>query len=127
MGKLTSNKIHEILKEHNAELAPTQAKLSIPIINRIYKKMVLGIDFNKIKVCGKLIIDGHHRYVSSILANIDIGRTKTRKNKATITYKWDEVKFVSTDWDRASKIKRINLMDAKYNDISLEEIIEITK
>ncbi|QPH40331.1 hypothetical protein [Pedobacter endophyticus] len=127
MGKLTAIEIHEILNKHNVELAPTQAKLSIPIINRIYKKMVLGIDFNKIKVCGKLIIDGHHRYVSSIIANIEIGKTKTRKNKATIMYKWSEVKFVTTDWDRASKIKRINLMDAKYNDIPLEKIVEMTK
>lgn len=47
-------------------LLPNQGALSIPIIERIYKKMLKKIKFSAIHVSSdNLIVNGHHRYISS--------------------------------------------------------------
>lgn len=74
MISITKEEIIEILKTKELDLITTHKKLSVPIINRIFKKMVSGIEFDEIKICGKLIIDGHHRYVSSLLADMNLGK-----------------------------------------------------
>lgn len=86
-----------------------------------------GIKFDDIKVCENLIIDGHHRYVSSILAGIELDRAKSSKTSATTIYSWKEVEFVNEEWDTEDKIRRLNELDAEFNNLSLEKIIEITK
>lgn len=67
MEYINSEALLEVLKRTDKPLISTHDKLCLPIINRIYKKMINGIKFDDIKICGKLIIDGHHRYVSSLL------------------------------------------------------------
>ena len=118
-----------ILKQlEKAKLKSTHHKLSIPIINRIRKKMEYGIKFDSIRVNGDLIIDGHHRYVSSILANFnDLEVVSYPKTSATKKYKWSEVVFLDEDWDTKEKIKRLNQIDASYNNLSLKEVIAIIK
>ena len=37
------------------------------------------------------------------------------------------VEFVEEEWDTEDKILRLNELDALYNNISLEKVIEITK
>jgi hypothetical protein len=108
-------------------LITTHKKLCFPIINRIYKKMINGIKFDDIKVCDTLIIDGHHRYVSSLLANITLDEAKSSKANATIEYDWKDVEFVEEEWDTEDKITRLNELDAEFNKMSLEKIIAITK
>ena len=108
-------------------LIATHRKLCLPIINRIYKKMINGIKFDDIKVCETLIIDGHHRYVSSLLANIKLDEAKSSKTSATIEYDWTEVEFVEEEWDTEDKITRLNELDAEFNNMSIEKIIELTK
>ena len=108
-------------------LITTHKKLCLPIINRIYKKMINGIKFDDIKVCETLIIDGHHRYVSSLLANIKLDEAKSSKTNATIQYDWKDVEFVEEEWDTEDKITRLNELDAEFNNMSLEKIIAITK
>lgn len=106
-------------------LITTHKKLCIPIINRIYKKMIKGIKFEDIKVCDKLIIDGHHRYVSSLLANSKLNQVKSSKTNATIKYDWKDVIFVEEEWDTQDKINRLNELDAEFNNISLKKLIEL--
>jgi len=108
-------------------LIATHRKLCLPIINRIYKKMINGIKFDDIKVCDSLIIDGHHRYVSSLLANIKLDEAKSSKTNATIEYDWKEVEFVEEEWDTEDKITRLNELDAEFNNMPIEKIIELTK
>ncbi len=105
----------------------THNKLSLPIIRRIYKKMINGIKFDDIKVCGICIIDGHHRFVSSILAEIKLDEAKSSKTKATIEYKWEDVDFVEEEWDTPEEIRRLNELDAKFNNLPIEKINEIIK
>lgn len=119
--------ILEILSSKTLDLNATQNKLSIPIINRIYKKMKFGLKFDAIKVYNNLIIDGHHRYISSVLANIELERVTSSKTIATIEYNWGDVEFISEEWDTKEKINRLNEQDALFNNLTIEKIIEITK
>ncbi|MGB0880722.1 MAG: hypothetical protein ACPGTO_09165, partial [Polaribacter sp.] len=117
----------EAIEKSDNTLITTQNKICLPIINRIYKKMRNGIKFDAIKVCDTLIIDGHHRYISSILTKIELDQTKSYKTSATIEYEWVDVEFVEEEWDTKHKIKRLNELDAEFNNISLEKLIEMTK
>ena len=57
----------------------------------------------------------------------EIGKATYPKTSATIKYFWNEVQFVNEEWDTAYKIHYLNQLDAKYNDLPLEKIIEISK
>lgn len=127
MRDLTLDEIRNALNNKQIELSSTHNKLSVPIINRIYKKMKNGIKFDDIKVCEGLIIDGHHRYVSAVIAEIELDRAKSSKTSATTKYSWEEVEFVNEEWDTEDKIRRLNELDAAFNNLPLEKIIEITK
>ncbi len=127
MKKINKEVILKAFKESEPVLITTHNKLCLPIINRIYKKMINGLKFDDIKVCNTLIIDGHHRYVSSLLANIKLDQVKSSKTSATIEYDWMEVEFVEEEWDTDEKIKGLNELDAEFNNIPIEKIIEMTK
>lgn len=127
MCKINKEIILEAIEKSDNTLITTQNKICLPIINRIYKKMRNGIKFDAIKVCDTLIIDGHHRYISSILTKIELDQTKSYKTSATIEYEWVDVEFVEEEWDTKHKIKRLNELDAEFNNISLEKLIEMTK
>lgn len=127
MGDISNEIISENLKSKRIDFLSTHTKLSIPVINRMYKKMINGIKFDDIKVSDNVIIDGHHRYISSILADIELGRVPSCKTSATNVCEWHKVEFVDEEWDTELKIKRMNELDAKFNNISLEKIFELTK
>jgi hypothetical protein len=127
MIEITEETIKEFLKVKKLNYLPTHNKLSLPIINRIYKKMMNGIKFEAVKVNGDFIIDGHHRYISSELAKNEIKKTSYPKTSATIEYSWNDVEFVAEEWDTDYKILYLNQLDAKYNDLSLEKMIELSK
>ena len=127
MESVTKEIIIRNLEKKEIKLISTHKRLCIPIINRIYKKMSNGIRFESIKVCDNVIIDGHHRYVSAILADKELNEVKSSKSSATIEYEWGAVDFVEEEWDTAEKIKRLNEIDADFNNMPLEKIIEITK
>lgn len=126
MEHISKENIIKLLQREKLDLSPTHYRLSIPIINRLYVKMKKGIRFDDIKVFENCIIDGHHRYISALLAQIELGRVKSLKTSATIIYKWQEVDFVYEEWDTVEKINRMNKIDADFNNISLKEIIDLT-
>lgn len=89
--------------------------------------MANGIKFDNIKTCDHLIIDGHHRYVSSLIAKVEIQNSKYPKTIATIEHEWETVVFTETEWNTEHKIQQFNKIDAKLNNMTIERIIEITK
>ena len=66
MENITKVIVDDFLQNNTLDFNSTHKKLSLPIINRIFKKMKHGIRFEDIKVSDNLIIDGHHRYISSV-------------------------------------------------------------
>lgn len=117
--------ITDFLQKNTLEYTSTHKRLSLPIINRIYKKMKFGIKFDDIKVFENLIINGHHRYISAALADFSIGKSEYHKTSAKLEYNWNIVEFVDEDWDTEYKIKHINELDAEYNNITIQQIIDI--
>jgi hypothetical protein len=84
------------------------------------------IRFDEIKVCDNLIIEGHHRYLSSLIMSFEIGKVSSLYTSATKATTWDLMELVEEDWDTEAKIAYLNELDAKYNDLDLEFITRIT-
>jgi hypothetical protein len=125
MKEITSETIKDFIVNNEIKLISSHHKLSLPIIRRIYKKMINGIKFDDIKICEDLVIDGHHRYISSLLAEIEIGKTKSLKSSVTKIYEWIDIEFDENDWDTDSKIQYLNERDAEYNQVDVETINNI--
>lgn len=89
--------------------------------------MSAGIIFSGIKVDDKLICDGHHRYIASILANFPVDRITGTITSATKAVYWESVTFEDEDWDTPTKIDMLNQQDAEYNNIPIEKIVELLK
>ena len=119
--------VSKFLKEEKIDLKSTHGKLCFPIINRIYKKMSLDIKFPSIKVVDDLIIDGHHRYLASLLAGCAMDRVPSIKTSATVVFEWNSVVLDADDWDTDAKIRMLNEEDAKYNGIKIDKITELLK
>ena len=85
------------------------------------------LKFDDIKICDDLIIDGHHRYISSLLSKKTIGNVPTHKTSATKVFNWAEVKFVDIEWDTEEKIEKLNREDAEFNNIPITRIYEMTR
>ena len=127
MEAITKETIIDFFSKNEIKLASTHNKLCLPIINRIYKKMVAGIKFTGIKVENNIICDGHHRFVASLLANIELDLFLGIKSNTANTVSWIDVVFDKDDWDTVAKIKMLNEQDALYNNIPIEVIIELIK
>lgn len=84
--------------------------------------MTLGIHFPNIRIAGDVLVNGHHRYLASILAKIPIDRSPTILPEANDITNWKSVEFDLEDWDSEAGIRRFIEIDARYNRISIEEI-----
>jgi hypothetical protein len=89
--------------------------------------MAIGIKFSSIKVADGLIIDGHHRYLASLLAEFKLETVISISTSATEITDWISIDYVDEDWDTQAKIKMLNEEDAKYNAVSIDEIVELLK
>lgn len=85
-----------------------------------------GIRFDDIKVFDNLIIDRHHRYLSALITNIELGHVLSNSNSATKKIPWELIAFDEEDWDNPAKIAHLNELDAKYNDLGIEFIKRIS-
>lgn len=127
MDKITKEIVVEYINKNEIELASTHTRLSIPIINRIYKKMMGGIKIPAIKVEGNFICDGHHRYVASLLSEYSLERILWVTTSATTLIDWKTVSFDDFDWDTKYEINLRNRQDADFNNIQIEKIVELLK
>lgn len=127
MESVTKEMIVDFLQNNEIDLAPTQTKLCVPVINRIYKKMSVGIKFSGIKVDNNVICDGHHRYIASLLANFPIETVPGRTTSATITTHWKSISLEIEEWDTDVKVRMLNEQDAEFNNIPIDELVALLK
>ncbi len=127
MERITKEIIVEFISKNEIELASTHTRLSLPIINRIFKKMAANIKIPPIKVDGNFICDGHHRYVASLLAKYPLDRISWITTSATTLIDWKTVSFDDGDWDTEEEVNLRNRQDADYNNVPIEKIIELLK
>ena len=108
---------------------PSQLKISLPIIDRIYRKITLDkeVIFPDVKLYDDIIVDGHHTYIAHALANKSISTIPWAKSSTTIKNEWKYVKFVEEDFDSVHEIKEHNKRDATYLDMSLEDFLDKLK
>ncbi|RFM26439.1 hypothetical protein DXN05_19610 [Deminuibacter soli] len=114
------------LLDAGVALTPSQAKLCIPIINRLYIKMANGIKFASITVDGDVISNGHHRYIASLLAEYEIGKVPGVVSK-NVVIGWESVVFEEEEWEEPDQIHEFNVQDAAESGISLEIIMGLLK
>lgn len=119
--------ICKLFKESTIELKSTHSILCVPIIERICKKMKAGIKFSDIKVDENIIIDGHHRYIASLLADVSLEKQPSYKTSSTVVFDWSIVNLAEDDWDTEAKILIMNKEDAEYNNISLGDLNALLK
>ncbi len=127
LEKVTKEIIVEFILKNKIELSSTHTKLCLPIVNRIFKKMSIGIKFRGIKTENNLICDGHHRYIASLLSNFPLERIPGQVTSATTMVPWESVIFENEDWDTVAKINMLNEQDAGYNNIQIAELVELLK
>lgn len=99
--ELTFQKVEEFIKSNSFQFEPDQAKISFPIIARIHRRYMEGARYSEIKIRNnRVIVDGHHRFISLALLNAEIqtvpaGENATIENKLT----WKDVILDDTDFD----------------------------
>ena len=88
--------------------------------------MRIGLRFDSIQVAEySMIVNGHHRYLASLLAETKLDRVTYPKTSAKEVTPWENVELVDTDWDTPTKIKMLNRQDADYNGMTLEQLTEL--
>ena len=117
--------LEQKISEGAFDLKPSQDKISLPTAYRIYKKMKASLKFDAIKICGDIVIDGHHRYVASVLAEASIERFLSTKNHTQTVYDWKDVILKTIDYDDQSEIRYYNFNDALRNGITLKQVEEL--
>ena len=123
---MNKDELLKLISNAEIRLSPSQKRISIPIVVRIYKKMKKGLMFNSIQVAKKtIIVDGHHRYLASLLANMKLEMVEYPLTSAKKMTHWELVEFVDEDWDTPEEIKRFNEQDARYNGMTLEALMEL--
>jgi hypothetical protein len=88
--------------------------------------MLHRIRFEDIKVCDNMIIDGHHRYLSALIMDFDLGQVPGNTTSTTKITDWNLVEFDEEDWDTPARIMDLNRLDAMYNDLKIEFVNKIT-
>ena len=109
LADITPNMLSTLVQSGSLELSSSQTRLCVPIINRIYNKLLKGEDCGSIKVDNEVIIDGHHRYVASILAAAEIKTVPSNSTIATYVTPWNTVIFeFDEDWDFTETSSKID-------------------
>jgi len=117
--------VRRLIESGDLDRKCTQKKLSLPIIARLSKKMAANIKFSPIKVHNDIICDGHHRYVASKLTGKPVNESPNLLTSATSIADWFSVEIVNEDWDSVEEIANFNQIDADFNGLTVERVIEI--
>jgi hypothetical protein len=122
LEKITKQEIVDFFNNNVIELNCTQTKISVPVVDRLYRKMKAEIKFFEIGVDETWICDGHHRYVAALLAGYKLDRRPYPRTPTTEVIDWESIHLDESDWDTPEKIAILNEEDAKYNNVSIEFI-----
>ncbi|MFM9838354.1 MAG: hypothetical protein ACKVOQ_08830 [Cyclobacteriaceae bacterium] len=118
------DKLIRLMQNEKLTLISTHERLCFPIIERIAKKMSIGLMFSSISVDENLIVNGHHRYLASLLVGYNLDQVPCPKTTAKEPVDWKLVKLVDDDWDTDAKIRMLNEQDARYNDLTLDDLMK---
>lgn len=125
MQEITLKNVKDLLESGSLEFIATQEAVCLPILQRIYKKMKIGIKFEGIKIKGSRIVDGHHRYICSELSKIEITKYNWDIASAIEDCIWSEVTIREYDYETPERIHEHNVRDAKLNDVDISVLNDL--
>ncbi|RDY61528.1 hypothetical protein [Flagellimonas nanhaiensis] len=117
MQEIDLHTVKKLLNSNSLSLTATQGALCLPILQRIYKKMKIGIQFGGIQVKGSRIVNGHHRYICSQLVKIEIEQIEWEIPKSAMDHEWSKINIVEEDYEDEDQIKEHNKRDAELNGV----------
>jgi len=74
--------------------------------------MKLGMNFKNIQCENDILVDGHHRYLCSILSKNEIGKRPYTAPRSAIKYEWKNLIIDQIDYDNDKARKKYNLQDS---------------
>ena len=114
------------MRSGTIHLSPSQKSVSFPIVERICRKMRLGVKTRSIQVAeGSIIVDGHHRYLASLLEGVELDMVDCPLSSAKDFTYWGLVELVDEDWDTPYTIDKLNRQDAKFSGMTIERLMEL--
>ncbi|ASS48845.1 MAG: hypothetical protein A3D31_06110 [Candidatus Fluviicola riflensis] len=109
MHEITYDQVKLFIKTYPLKFNPGQNKISYPIIVRIHKRLQEGHSFSNIKVQNNIINDGHHRFISLSLLDLEISHDMAGENIAKqLPIEWKDVELDSEDYDTEKQRKEYN-------------------
>ncbi len=121
MEEITLESIEELFQSGTLDLIATQPGVCLPMLQRIHKKMRIGIQFDSIRVNQSRIVDGHHRYICSRLLNIDIEINNNYPIPSTAeSHDWGDLVIDEFDYETEDEILQHNIRDAELNGVDIE-------
>jgi len=98
---LDIEKLNHFVKNTNHDYLTTHKKLCFAIIQRIYRRVLLGYRFGAIRVSNdELVVDGNHRYIAYKMAGIDFEIVKANRSFSDEPINFNEIIIdTNEDWD----------------------------
>jgi hypothetical protein len=100
-NELNYDSVSRFIQTTPLKFKPGQTKISYPIITRIHRRYQEGARFSEIKVQEDGVIsDGHHRFISLSLLNVDVQTVRAGENSTQKEcFEWKDVHLDENDYD----------------------------
>jgi hypothetical protein len=123
---MTKEILRALMHSGTIALLPTQKSICFPIVSRIYKKMKVGVKTRSIQVHeGSIIVEGHHRYLASLIAEVMLDMVPCPLPSAKDVRQWNFVELVDEDWDNEFTVDKFDREDATFSGLSVSELREL--
>ena len=120
----TEDDVKKLFTSDKLDLMPTQAKVCLPIINRMCQRMGSGAVLKNIHVDNGVIVNGHHRYISSKLIDNEIGVDPWTKASSVEVIAWSNLDIDNIDWTTKEDLEKYNEQDSKALNVTIEQLLE---
>ncbi len=100
MKKLTIEEVKTFIKNTPLNYLAIQPSVSFPILQRIHRRLQNGCNFSPIKINEGIIVDGHHRYICTLILERKVEEVPGGENATKqVTYEWSKVLVDEADFD----------------------------
>lgn len=117
--ELTKDRFEEFVKSHAFTYCTAQHKLCFAIIKRMYARCIQGYYFKGVKVCVNkgIVVDGNHRYIAYLLAEIEFEIIDWRSSDSDVSKHYSKLDIdFEKDWDVNLYCNRKYISDGDWLD-----------
>ncbi|MCF6308235.1 MAG: hypothetical protein L3J09_09785 [Flavobacteriaceae bacterium] len=120
MDEINLKIVVDLLNSGSLNLIATQERICLPMLQRIYKKMKFGIEFDNLRVNDSRIVDGHHRYICSVLIELEIGMNDYPIASTSVNCNWEDIEIDDIDYETEDQIQDHNIRDSELNNVEID-------